>query len=168
MKKWALMLVIIFALAWLFWPRVHEATATPEADLQITIFIWPMQGIHSDWHREVSVAYNGERISKDLFGDTGWWRGSNLYRHISGSYLVHEGQGGCFGFALEPLEFNTTFDGSCVKGQVTTSAAKGHSLYYRDLIYLGHFYETWRDEEGGRIRYSEASQTPEVELPDGP
>ena len=168
MRKLALLLSIVFATTWFFWPRVYEATATPQGDLHITISIWPMQGIHSDWNRKVSVVYNGERISKDLFGDTGWWRGSNLYRHISGSYVVHEGQGWCFGFTLKPLEFDRTLEESCVKSQSAKSTLDGQSLYSRDLIYLGHFYKTWRDEDGVRIRYSEANRTPEVELRDGP
>ena len=140
----------------------------PEVDLQITISIQPMQSIHSDWYREISVSYNGEQISKELFEDTGWWRGSNLYRHISGSYVIHEGQGGCFGFTLEPLTFNKTPEGVCVKGQVTPSISIRQSLYYKDLIYLGHFYEARREKNGVPIRYSKAEQTPEVELPVGP
>lgn len=152
----------------MFYPRVHKTSATPEEYLQITMSIWPMQGFHSDWHRKVLITYNGQRISKELFGDTGWWRGSNLYRHISGAYVVHEGQGWCFGFTLEPLEFNRTLEDFCIKGQITKENLNGHSRYYRDLIYLGHFYETWRDEKGIRIRYTTADQTPEVELPDGP
>lgn len=168
MNRSTLVIVIIVALAWLFWPRFHEATAIPEPDLQITISIRPMQGLHSDWYRKVSVVYNDEKISKDLLQDTGWWRGSNLYRHTSGAYVIHEGQGWCFGITLEPLEFDTRLGSSCLKDEVTTGTIDGHSLYYRDFIYLGHFYETWRDEEGVRIRYSEARLTPEIELPDGP
>ncbi len=127
-----------------------------------------MQGIHSDWHRKVTVNYNGEQISKNLFGDTGWWRGSNLYRHISGFYVVHEGQGGCFGFTVDPLEFKTSLDDSCIKGHFKINILNGYSLYYRDLIYLGHFYETSQDKNDVRIRYSTARQTSEIELPDGP
>lgn len=168
MKKYALIYLLVLGLVWVFWPRAHKATSTPEDDLRITISIRPMRGIHSDWHREVLINYNGDRIFKKLFEDTGWWRGSNLYRHISGAYVVHEGQGWCFGFTLEPFEFTKEFDSSCVKGQITTKGLNDSSHYYRDLIYLGYFYETWRDEEGVRIRYSGADQTPEVELPDGP
>lgn len=168
MKKWVLIPLKFFLLGWVFWSWIHRASASPEEHLQITMSIWPMQGIHSDWHRKVSINYKGERISKELLGDTGWWRGSNLYRHISGAYVMHEGQGWCFGFTLEPLEFDRALEDVCIKGQIPTGTFNGRSLYYRDLIYLGHFYETWRDKEGVRIRYSGADRTPEVELPDGP
>lgn len=165
--KWPLIVAAGFSPVWLFWPQFHKASAIPEPDLEVAISIRSMSGIHSDWHRRISVTYLGHQISKDLMGDTGWWRGSNLYLHTSGSYVLHEGQGWCFGVSLEPLEFHQT-DASCVKGDITTSTLEGHSAYYSNLIYLGHFYETRRDEEGVRIRYSEAGQTSEVELPDGP
>lgn len=168
MKKWVLTLLIIFALGWMFWPRIHKASAAPEAHFKITMSIRPMPGIHSDWHRKATITYKGERISKELLEDTGWWRGSNLYRHISGAYVVHEGQGWCFGFTLEPLEFDRTLEDVCIKDKITTDTLNGRSHYYRDLVYLGHFYETWRDKDGVRIRYSGADRTPEVELPDGP
>lgn len=166
MLKSALSLLAVTAVAWALSPEVHKATAMPKTDLRITMTIWPMQGIHSDWHRRVTISHNGERISKDLFGDTGWWRGSNLYRHASGAYVVHEGQGGCFGFSLDPLAFRTGFDDACIKGDVTTGPLNGYSLYHPDLIYIGHFFETWRDENGVRLRYSVAAQTPEIALPD--
>lgn len=168
MKKWFLLPTAVLTLALAFSLRGHRASAIPEENLKVTMSITAMAGIHSDWHRNVSISYKGRRIGKKLYQDTGWWRGSNLYRHTSGAYVVHEGQGWCFGFTLEPLQFNKALEKNCVKGQGTEENPNGYSLYYRDLIYMGHFYETWRDEEGIRIRYSPAGQNPEVELPDGP
>ena len=80
---------------------------------------------------------------------------------------MHEGQGWCFAFTLDPLEF-TYSDDSCLKGRFEFETSDGRSHFYKDLWYLGHFYEMWRDKDGVRIRYSDARRTPEIELPDGP
>lgn len=158
--------MVLGGVAWMFWPRVHSATAVPEADLEISISIWPMQSIHSNWHRKVSVEYGGTRIAMRLFEDTGWWRGSNLYVHSSGTYVVHEGQSGCFAFTTEPTEFVSVPSGVCTKRSSVSHHAEQGSQFYRDLVYLGHFQETYRDPEEVRIRFLTSSQTPEVELPE--
>ena len=167
MKKWALIsLVVLGGITWVFWPRYHTATAEPEANLEISLTIWPMQSIHSDWHREVSIEYDGARISMRLFQDTGWWRGSNLYVHTSGVYVIHEGQTGCFAFTTEPTEFVDVPNGVCTKRNLVNHDAEHGSRFYQGLIYLGHFHETFRDPEGVRIRFLDSSQIPEIELPE--
>lgn len=166
MKKIALSSIAIFALIWVFLPRIHSATAKPETDLEITFSIWPLQSLHSDWHRKVSIDYRGARIEKRLFEDTGWWRGSNLYIHNSGTYVVHEGQNGCFAFTVEPTEFVEVPNGVCAKQNSLVRSSDQSSLYYRGLKYLGHFQETYRNTEGVRIRFLEPSHMPEVDLPE--
>ena len=137
----------------------------PEDGLEVTVSIWAMHSLHSDWHREVNVVYRGSRISKRLFEDTGWWRGSNLYRHTSGAYVIHEGQNGCFSFTVDPLEFADTPSGVCEKSETTDQIGDG-SRYYPELTYLGQFHETYRDEDGIRLRFLAPQDMPEVELPD--
>ena len=167
MRKWVLTSLVVLSVgAWFFWPRVHSATAKPEPDLEISISIWAMQSIHSDWHREISVEYDGGRIAMRLFEDTGWWRGSNLYIHTSGAYVIHEGQNGCFAFTIDPTEFVSVPSGVCRKRSLVGDDAEQGSRFYPDLEYLGHFQETYRDPEGVRIRFWSSSQTPEVELPE--
>jgi len=166
-KKWVLMsFVVLGGVTWALWPRFYSATTVPEANLEISLTIWPMQSIHSDWHREVSIEYDGARISRRLFEDTGWWRGSNLYVHTSGAYVIHEGQSGCFAFTTEPIEFVGVPNGVCTKRNLVNHGGEQDARFYRDLEYLGHFHETPRDPGGVRIRFSSASQTPEVELPE--
>lgn len=138
----------------------------PEADLEITFSIWPMQSLHSEWHRKISIEYRGTRITRRLFEDTGWWRGTNLYLHSSGTYVVHEGQNGCFAFTTEPTEFVRVPSGVCTKRSSLRRDGDQGSHYYRDLTFLGHFQETYRDAEGVRLRYIDSSRTPEVELPE--
>lgn len=169
-KSWALVLLLGLGLAWLLWPLskpgAYRATATPQSGLEITLSIRPMRSLQSDWHREITISYNGEQISQDLLGDTGWWRGSNLYRHVSGAYLLHEGQAGCVGLTLEPLAFDMGLAAECSQSRPPSRPVEGHSPYYTNLIYLGHFYETWRDPEGVRLKFSDPGQTAEIKLPD--
>ena len=167
MYKWVLIsFVVLGGATWALWPRFHSAAVEPEANLEVRLTIWPMQSIHSDWHREVSIEYDGTRISRRLFEDTGWWRGSNLYVHTSGAYVIHEGQNGCFAFTAEPPEFLGVPNGVCTKRDLVDHGGGHSSRFYRDLEYLGHFHETYRDPDGVRIRFSSARQTPEVELPE--
>ena len=168
MKKWLFALCVGSAGIFLFWPRSFHAKATLDSGPEITMSISSMFGLHSDWTRQVSVEYSGERISKELISDTGWWRGSNLYRHTSGAYVIHEGQGWCFSFTLEPLEFDTTPEVSCIKNTIAHETLGTASPYYKDISYLGHFIEISRHSDGQRIGFTIADQAPEPELPDGP
>ena len=156
------------AVVWLLSPQYHHAKAVPENGLEITMSVSPMSGIHSDWYRKISVEFDGNKISKKLFPDTGWWRGSNLYRHVSGAYVIHEGQGGCFSIALRPLRFVAAPPMSCEKSAPRNRASDQHSRFYEDLIFLGQFYETWRDKDGVRLRFSDFHRVSEPELPGSP
>lgn len=167
MKKWAFISVIILALpTWMFWPRFHTSTAIPQADLEITFTIWPLPFLHNVWRREVSIEYRSEDVKARLFDDGGWWRGSSLYQHISGVYVIHEGQNGCFAFTIEPIEFVSVPDGVCTKRNSFERDGDQGSQYYNDLTFLGHFDKTYRDPEGVRLRFLEADEIAEVELPE--
>ncbi|NIZ62540.1 hypothetical protein DL239_16330 [Sedimentitalea sp. CY04] len=125
-----------------------------------------MFGFHSDWTRAISVKYGAKEIQQDLFEDTGWWRGSHLYRHKSGIYVIHEGQNGCFGFTVEPLSFDVRASISCEKSMTARQEISGASQYYTDLIYLGAFSETPNAPDGVPISFVSADERPEAELPD--
>ncbi|NJM83608.1 MAG: hypothetical protein HC844_15045 [Tabrizicola sp.] len=165
---------IIRRLAWLGLPLAllacqsdtHEARATPQEGLLVTYMVVPMFGWHSDWTRTVAVSFQGAEIRRELFEDTGWWRGSHLYRHSSGAYVIHEGQAGCFAFTAEPLAFDPPQLISCEKDPVAASRGGAGSRYYVDLTYLGAFVETPRVGTGGPIAFIPAEQSPEAELPD--
>lgn len=165
MTKWIVLLGILIA-GFAFYPRSYQATAILQEGLNITYSVRPMFGFHSDWTRVVSVKQGATEIQQELFEDTGWWRGSHLYLHKSGAYVIHEGQAGCFGFEVEPLSFDVRERISCEKNMANQQREDGASLYYSDLIYLGVFVETPNSVEGSPIRYIPAAEKPEAELPD--
>jgi len=146
--------------------RNFTAIAELDNGAIVSMIVSPMFGFHSDWERRIVVEHNGERIEKELFEDTGWWRGSNLYRHISGAYVIHEGQMGCFGFSIEPLEFELASTISCEKVVKDTGLDKGQSRFYTEMSYLGIFIETPRSETGNPITFFTANSRTETELPD--
>jgi hypothetical protein len=156
------------------WPKVYRTTVSLAADAEMTMSVHAMPGWHSDWYRALRISAPEGTIETDLFEDTGWWRGSNLYVHTSGVYVLHEGQAGCIVFATKPLAFVTDQAISCDRiepvmisdetGLPDVRAGGTTSRFYRDLRYIGHFAETPRDDE--KIRFISADEQPEVELPD--
>lgn len=140
-----------------------------------------MFGIHSDWSREFTINDGDTVVSLDLFEDTGWWRGSHLYLHASGTYVVHEGQIGCFGFTLEPVSFGVRTSISCSKLADTairlladSPELNGYpaSRYYVGLYYIGRFVEAGGVPELQDTRaetpivFQTYEQQAEPELPD--
>lgn len=118
-----------------------------------------MVGLHSDWHRKLTVR-KGWRLARiNLMADTGWWRGSNLYRHTSGVHILHEGQAGCIVFSTAPPAHHPHPEIDCTK-----SDAPGEgSAYYSDFTYLGSFLEGRREVP---FRFVPATLIAEPELPD--
>ncbi len=146
--------------------RSYEATAILPENVTVTYSVQPMFGFHSDWTRQVSVTRDGEEVQQELFEDTGWWRGSHLYRHASGVYVIHEGHAGCFGFTVKPLSFNVRARISCEKREGIPQDAHGASRYYADFDYLGAFIETPNSPDGSPISFLSVDERAEVELPD--
>lgn len=118
--------------------------------------VTPMFGIHSDWNRKFAINDGDTAASIDLFEDTGWWRGSHLYLVSSGTYVVHEGQNGCFGFTLDPVSFDARASISCAKMADTAIRLSADSpelngypasRYYDGLFYMGRFVEAGRVPE---------------------
>lgn len=166
MKKCIGLLVGILLLATMWLPRSYDATAIPEQGLSVVYIVKPMFGFHSDWKRSIIVKNGATEIQKELLADTGWWRGSHLYRHTSGFYLIHEGQNGCFGFTVNPLSFDVQTDALCKKNSQTRKKQGDTSQYYTDLKYLGAFVENQAARDGAPISFLSADEKPEIELPD--
>ncbi|WP_282091179.1 hypothetical protein [Epibacterium ulvae] len=153
-KKFSLLMLLILTLTLLHSYFVsYKATAQLTQQANATLLVQPMFGFHSDWQRTFIVNDGQSTKSIQLFEDTGWWSGSNLYLHTSGTYVVHEGQNGCFGFALNPLTYDIRASISCEKRpELTADASKAVSRldgypaspYYEGLFYIGRFVETNR------------------------
>ena len=121
----------------------HDATAQLSRNGQATMTLRAMFGIHSDWHRTLRISDGKTTASLELFEDTGWWRGSHLYLHSSGAYVVHEGQNGCFAFTLMPIAFDPPTPIPCDKarqpgaGDNVDFGGYPASKFYDGLFYVG-------------------------------
>lgn len=73
-------------------PEESVSVSLPDG-AQVAMTLQPLISLQSDWSRRIEIAHNGTRVSSPLAEDTGWWRGSGLYLHRSGVYVLHEGQG---------------------------------------------------------------------------
>ncbi|KXF90307.1 hypothetical protein AT574_12085 [Phaeobacter inhibens] len=129
-----------------------------------------MFSLQSDWHRTLIVERGGETISRELFEDTGWWRGSNLYLAEAGLFVLDEGQNGCIAFRLDPLRFGDKA-ARCHKRRQTLANKEisgrddnTRSYVYPGMRYLGRFAETLDDR--ARVEFISAEETPEIRLPD--
>lgn len=148
------------------WPRARHTTATLPGDVTLTMTIRPLWGWHADWSRSLTVATPDGTSTHPLLDDTGWWRGSNLYRHTSGAHVLHEGQAGCIILTADPAAARPLV--SCDKTAIPDDAApvSGYppSRFYADLAYIGQFVET--PDADASVSFIPADQRPEAELPD--
>lgn len=126
----------------------YDAVANLPGSATVSMSVTPMFGFHSDWNRVLTIGDDDTSASIDMLDDTGWWRGSHLYLHSSGTYIIHEGQAGCFGFTLEPVSFDAHISISCEKmgntaTRVSADELNGYpaSRYYVELFYVGRFVE---------------------------
>ena len=155
-------------------PFGSKATADLPGQISVTMVVRPMAGWHGDWHRTLAMATPDGTTTQQLFEDTGWWRGSNLYVHASGLYVLHEGQAGCIVLPMQAPTGDAEPDISCDKASPapvtqTLEVQPGSpgfplSRFYRDLFYIGHFAETPDAEEA--ITFIPVDQQSEPDLPD--
>ncbi|MFV0475647.1 MAG: hypothetical protein ACK5MQ_15790 [Pikeienuella sp.] len=145
-----------------------EATATLPGGGVVVMSVGSMFGLGGDWVRALAVGSAHDVATTDLVDDTGWWRGSNLYLHGSGVFVLHEGQAGCIAFRPVPAAFVAAPEGACEKTAPPARAGRAGgpppSRFYAGLDYLGRFAET-QDKEAP-IRFIPAAEEPEPELPD--
>lgn len=155
-------------------PQSHRAQIDVGGGASVALIVSPMFGWHSDWYRKLSISAPTGSFETDLFDDTGWWRGSNLYRHESGVYVLHEGQTGCIIFSVSPPALvndpaiscdksDQTMPGAIVEAD-TSSQGLPASRFYLDFQYIGQFVETPHGQEP--ISFIGADKQPEAEPSD--
>lgn len=152
----------------------HRTQVDVGDGVSVSLVARPAFGIHSDWYRKLVVETPTGAWEHKLGMDSGWWRGSNLYRHTSGVYVLHEGQGGCVAFRAAPPEPVGDRAISCRKsakamegGRLAVAATtEGFpaSKFYEALAYIGQFVET--PQRQAPISFIDAREQPEPELPD--
>ncbi|NBZ89268.1 hypothetical protein [Stagnihabitans tardus] len=169
MKKIVFLATIIGLGVWLFW----VPTVTSEADLgdgkTVVLRGQPLFGWHSDWSRQLVISDGWSSETVKLFEDTGWWRGSALYRDAEGGYLLDDGIDYVV-FALCPPRFidppsrqgnpgaasEPAPEAGCHPGPLEAEApASRYHDQGEGLRFLGIFVEThpglafrsWRDVE---------------------
>lgn len=158
----------------------YSAVADLPGSATARMSVTPLFSLQSDWNRALTVSDGETTASIDLFEDTGWWRGSHLYLHASGAYVLHEGQNGCRSFTLDPVSFAHRASISCAKmADTDTQLPAGSpqlngypaSKYYAEMFYVGRFVEAQdvpesRDErEETPILFQTFEQKAEPELP---
>ena len=152
----------------------HRAQAYLGEDVRVSVIVSPMFSLQSDWRRKLVIETATGDSEYILPEDTGWWRGSNLYLHSSGLYVLHEGQAGCVLFRAAPPELvndptisceNThmTLEEDVVHAELSTQAFPA-SKFYTDFYYIGQFVETPLRQEP--VSFIEADEQAEAELPD--
>ncbi|MQY41561.1 hypothetical protein GG681_02830 [Epibacterium sp. SM1969] len=125
--------------------------------LHVNMALRSMFSLQSDWHRTLTISHDNTQITRELAADTGWWRGSNLYR-AGDLYILDEGQNGCIAFRLSPLEFDDAA-AKCSERRAAVAEPK-----YEGLTYLGTFSEI--NDGATHLAYQTADEAPERRLPD--
>lgn len=159
-----LFVLVVLTLVWTFFEQPRRiAIAELGGGNEVSMRLRPMFSMQSDWTRTLVLLSPSGHFEKELPEDTGWWRGSNLYLHDTGVYVMHEGQAGCVTFTMSPPKIIRAPEISCEKvgGQ---TGGEGQSRFYRGMRYLGQFIETAREDVA--VRFIDANEAPEPELPD--
>ena len=151
-----LLLVLMIALP-ACWPISQHATVEVHDGAKISLVVRPMFSFHSDWYRKLVIETQEGSFEQALFEDTGWWRGSNLYLHKSGIYILHEGQAGCMELTVLSPQLDSYPEISCEKSiaELDGSAFGGNdalqrfppSKFYKDFMFIGHFMEKPNERE---------------------
>ena len=155
-------------------PEKQLATVPLAGGAEVTMRVRGMFGLHRDWSRTLQVNAPQGSVELALADDTGWWRGSNLYLWKAGVYVLHEGQGGCVQFRIDPPVFPAGQSDVCDRNRAgaddMSSMRHGPmsfgpvSRFYPGLIYLGRFAEG--SDKRSPLRFIGADEAPEMELPD--
>lgn len=145
----------------------YTASADLAGGANVTMTVRGIFCLQSDWMRSLRVEQNGESVSIELCDDTGWWRGSNLYRSRSGAYVLDESQAGCKAFMIDPPSFLVSAGALCDRSPgVPVTVPKFDSTKsktYPALYYLGRFVEVRGGKRG--VRFHIATEEAERMLP---
>lgn len=136
----------------------------------VTMAVQPIFSLQSDWTRRLTVKDGEASVTVELFEDTGWWRGSNLYVTLSGDFVLDEGQTGCFVFHRAPLEYMPRQDcknyghvRSAPPNPIELAEVFPLSHFWAGLFYVGAFVEVPGAE--GPVQFRGFRERAEVQLP---
>ncbi len=148
---------------WILEDPPDKASASVDDGLEITIELTPFAWtLHREWQRTLHLKKTETTVVSPLVADTGWWEGSVLYRHVSGNYVVNEGENGCFTILVDPPSLETSskaIDCRALRryapefGKTATPTEPPQSRFFADLRYLGTFRSPRDNREEGRIRF---------------
>lgn len=133
----------------------HSKTVTINEERRVEISLVGLFSLQSDWDRHLTVSDGEKRIRVELLSDTGWWRGSSLYRYESDIYVLHEGQGGCVVFQFNPLKTLQGYSYLCdrmrsneaIEATTFDTEACRPSRHCSDLCFIGLFFEANGSED---------------------
>lgn len=149
----------------------HRETVELGGGKSLTMSIMDLFSLQSDWERSLTISSSEQHLTVNLFSDTGWWRGSSLYLHKSGRYVLQEGQVGCTVFQFSPPELVTNSRAYCVRKDPSEEPRSDsdswsgfiQSRHYRDLYFIGLFFEANGAEKV--LQFNPASQQVEPLMP---
>jgi len=137
-------------------PPKHSAQVSLGNGVTATLTGTPLFGFHSDWSREFAISDGAQSHSVDLFEDTGWWRGSNLYFYPPSTYALNGNPADFEVFTVDPLSFperaampDGVFrdDTAAALGKLATYDGYPASRYHAGMFYVGRFVEKHRVPE---------------------
>ncbi len=140
--------VILAAALWsvasCIFPFAHRATAHLGGTSSITLIAYPLFGFQSDWSRSYAISDGEVTVRIKAFEDTGWWRGSALFRDKSGAFVIDDGID-YFYFSVCPPEVLRDLPDAplppCEASNVSVGKLSNRNSPRSDLLYLGTFYE---------------------------
>ena len=84
-------------------PQPHVATAELGGRSTLMLRAYPLFGHHNDWSRSYVISDGESSVTIEAFEDTGWWRGSALFKDATGAYFIDDGFDFFF-FSVCPLK----------------------------------------------------------------
>jgi hypothetical protein len=110
----------------------------------LTLVAHPSFGFQSDWSRAYEISDGETSVTIRAFDDTGWWRGSAVFRDRSGAFFIDDGIDYFF-FSICPPQvlerLPTTPLPVCEESGALDGVASDRNSPSPDLVYLGTFLE---------------------------
>ncbi|PHO02651.1 hypothetical protein CSC82_19265 [Rhodobacteraceae bacterium 4F10] len=146
---------------------------TLEEGRHIEMSLTSLISLQADWERYLTIFDEKHEVQVELLSDTGWWRGSSLYLHRSGLYVLNEGQGGCVVFQASPPQILHGYSHLCNKTPIDTERSGLNfssdgctpSRHYTDLCFLGLFFEAQGAEDTLQFNWSDTQGEPLLPTP---
>jgi hypothetical protein len=146
----------------------YNQTVIVEEGRHVQMSLTGLLSFQYDWDRYLTISDSDKKIRVALMSDTGWWRGSSLYRYKSGAYVLNEGQGGCIFFQCYTLEALQGYSHLCDRMPTAerqsalniTSESCTPSRHYSDLCFLGLFFEAEDLEPALQFNWSATQDEP--------